>query len=322
MRRRDLLSLPAGLLALPLESGESETPRFPRPVRMLFGGDVMLSRHVGRVAAQRNDPAWPFREIAPVLCSADLSFVNLESPFSDRGRRTERGMVFKAEPEMIEGLKLAGITAVSTANNHCRDCGSYGLEFTIDWLGRNGIVPVGTGKDAASAHAGAILEREGTRFGLLAYTYDQRNGNHTSDDDRVAMLNLEEAAADVRAMKQRADVVIVSMHAGTEYRSKPNADQIRFARGVIDAGATLVIGHHPHVVQPVEVYKAGVIFYSLGNFVFDQSHREDTQHGLLAEVTFDGPRLIRHQALPIDIRGTVPRLAASPRVKKAAAAAT
>jgi poly-gamma-glutamate capsule biosynthesis protein CapA/YwtB (metallophosphatase superfamily) len=111
----------------------------PKRTRLIFGGDVMLSRYVGRLSRTRRDPASPLRELAPFLRSADIALVNLESPFSDHGRSLDEGMVFHAEPEMIAGLELAGIDVVSTANNHARDCGRHGVEFTVGWLEKHGL---------------------------------------------------------------------------------------------------------------------------------------------------------------------------------------
>jgi poly-gamma-glutamate synthesis protein (capsule biosynthesis protein) len=249
------------------------------------------------------------RELAPVLASADITFVNLEAPFSDRGRPVEKGMVFKAEPEMIQALKLSGVDVVSTANNHARDCNGYGVEFTLDWLARHGIAAVGSGKSAEEAHGGAVLVRNGIRFGFLGYTFDQANGIHPDFDDRVASLDRTQMQRDVAGMLTRADVVIVSMHAGYEYASKPNWQQIDFAHAAVEAGASVVVGHHPHVEQGWERWGSGVIFYSLGNLVFDQFQREDTQRGALAEVVFSGTQLARAGILPVDIVRTAPRLA-------------
>ncbi len=276
---------------------------------MLFGGDVMLSRYVGALARHQADPAWPLRNIASLFSSADIAFVNLEAPFSDRGRKVESGMVFKAEPEMVEALRVAGIDIVSTANNHARDCGRYGIEFTLDWLEKNSIDTVGTGRTAELAHAGTILERNQVGFGFLAYTYDQSNGNHADQDDRVAMMDVDEMAEDVESLLKRTDVVIVSMHAGLEYQQKPNAQQRAFAHAAIDAGATLVVGHHPHVTQTVETYAKGVIFYSLGNLAFDQFQRKETQRGWIADVRFIGKRLAGYGVIPVDIVRTVPQVA-------------
>jgi poly-gamma-glutamate synthesis protein (capsule biosynthesis protein) len=248
------------------------------------------------------------RDLAAELQAADIAFVNLESPFSDRGALVEHGMIFKAEPEMIEALEVAGIDIVSTANNHARDQGSHGVEFTLDWLESHHIAAAGTGRSAEAAHAGVVLERNGIRFGFLAYTYDQSNGNHPDKDERVAVMDLPRMREDVARMAMRADAMIVSMHAGTEYSPKPNAQQVTFARAAIDAGASVVVGHHPHVVQPWEHYGSGVIFYSLGNLVFDQFQRVETQRGLLAELVFEGARLARAEALPVQLVGTAPRL--------------
>jgi poly-gamma-glutamate synthesis protein (capsule biosynthesis protein) len=220
-------------------------------------------------------------------------------------------MVFRAAPEMIAALEAAGIDVASTANNHARDCGAHGVEFTIDWLERHGIAAAGSGKSAAMAHAGAVIERNGTRFGFLGYTYDQCNGNFKDIDDRVAVMDVEQMRRDVAAILARADVAIVSMHAGVEYSKKPDARQVEFARAAIEAGARVVAGHHPHVAQPWEAYRGGVIFYSLGNLVFDQFQRPETQRGLLAEVTFEGARLAQVEVLPVEIVRTAPRLAGS-----------
>ncbi len=271
----------------------------------------MLSRHVARIAREHNDPAWPMRDLAPVFRSVDIAFVNLEAPFSDRGHLMEHGMIFKAEPEMIAALETAGVTLVSTANNHARDCGSYGVEFTLSWLNQHGIATVGSAPTAEAAHAGTVIERNGLRFGFLAYTFDQSNGNHKDVDDRIATMDVATMRSDVKdLLETRADVAIVSMHAGTEYQPRPNSHQIEFAHAALDAGARVVVGHHPHVTQPWERLTNGVIFYSLGNLVFDQFQRTETQHGALAEVVFSGKTLESAALLPVVIVGTVPRLAA------------
>ncbi len=312
MDRRSFLTLPL-VAALPAceRSERAASPAVrtePVRTRILFGGDVMLSRYVGKLARRRRDPAWPFRDLAPALAAADIAFVNLESPFSDRKAIAESKMIFRAESDMIEGLKLSGIDVVSTANNHARDCGGYGVGYTLGWLDRHGIAAVGSGESAAAARNGVVLERNGLRFGFLAYTYDQSNGNHLSHDDRIAVLDESRMKDDVRCLRERADVVIVSMHAGTEYEPKPNAQQVSFARAAIDAGASVVAGHHPHVSQPVRIYRGGVIFYSLGNLVFDQFQRKETQEGLLAEVIFAGPAIESYSLSIVEIRATVPRV--------------
>jgi poly-gamma-glutamate capsule biosynthesis protein CapA/YwtB (metallophosphatase superfamily) len=282
----------------------------PEPAynRLIFAGDVMFSRAVRRQILAARDPAMPFRKIAPLLAASDIAFVNLESPFSDEGRYFESGLIFHAPPEAIAGLQLAGIAIASTANNHARDDGAHGVEFTVAWLRSHGIEPLGTSESETRTHQGVVLVRNGVRFGFLGYTFDQQNGNWRDIDRRIALADPAAVCSDVTELRKRADVVIVSMHHGIEYMPKPNKAQIAFAHAAIDAGATLVIGHHPHVVQPEEKYKGGLIFYSLGNFVFDQYQREATQHGEIVQVSFLGGSILSARGMPVRITSTGPEL--------------
>lgn len=276
--------------------------------RLLFAGDVMFSRAVRREMIAAHDPALPFRKLAPLMCAADIAFINLESPFSDRGTYYEHGLIFHGPPEAIAGLTLAGIVLASTANNHSRDCGPHGVEFTVEWLRSHGISPLGTSESEATTHEGVILARKGVRFGFLGYTFDQQNGNWHDIDRRIAIADIPRMCRDVAELRKRADVVIVSMHNGVEYRMKPTQAQIAFAHEAIDAGAALVVGHHPHVVQATETYRGGLIFYSLGNFVFDQYQRPETQRGEIAEVSFLGPKILATRVMPVKITPTGPEL--------------
>jgi len=311
VRRARLLLAACGLLGCAPEQHPAP-PAPPRAIakfnRLFFAGDVMLSRGVRQRILSAGDPALPFRKIAPMLSNGDLAFVNLESPFSDRGPYHEGGLIFHAPPNTIAGLQSAHIAIASTANNHARDCAAHGVEYTINWLNAHGIANVGSALSGPAAHAGTILVRHDIRFGFLGYTYDQQNGNWQDVDERIALADPAVAARDVRALRQRCDVVIVSMHHGIEYTTKPTAKQVAFAHAMIDAGASLVIGHHPHVIQPREVYRGGLIFYSLGNFVFDQFQRVQTQHGGVAEVDFLGKGILADYLWPVKITPTGPEI--------------
>ena len=127
--------------------------------RLLFAGDVMFSRAVRRAILDSGDFALPFRKLAPLLAAADIAFINLETPFSDSGPYHEHGLVFHAAPEMIAGLQLAKIALASTANNHSRDCGSHGVEYTIRWLHEHNVAPVGSSESAGLTHAGVVSWR-------------------------------------------------------------------------------------------------------------------------------------------------------------------
>jgi poly-gamma-glutamate synthesis protein (capsule biosynthesis protein) len=305
--RRAFLGAWAAALLCGRRMGRQDEIPPPLPaVRLLFAGDAMLARYVGKLARAKHDPVWPWRQVAAQFAAADIACVNLESPFSNRPLASASKMIFRAAPEMVEGLVAAGVDVVSTANNHARDGGAHGIEFTLDWLKQHAIAAAGTGRNEEEAHRGAILERGGTRFGFLAYTYDQSNGNHRDMDARVAVMDVERMRGDVRRLLGRADVAVVLMHAGNEYAPKPESRQREFARAAIDAGAKLVVGHHPHVAQEAETYRGGAIFYSLGNFIFDQFQRAETQRGLVAEAVFRGRRLEQVRLRAIQIRATVP----------------
>ena len=268
----------------------------------------MFSRQVRRDILASGDMAMPFHKIAGLMSASDIAFVNMESPFSDEGPYYPGGLIFHAAPEMISGLQLAHIALASTANNHARDCGAHGVEFTVNWLRSQGISAVGSGLTEQEAHNGVVLERNGMRFGFLGYTYDQSNGNWKDTDPRVAVANVEIMKTDVASMRTRCDVVIVSMHHGIEYMSKPSAAQVEFAHAAIDAGATLVVGHHPHVIEPTEEYHGGEIIYSLGNFVFDQYQRTATQHGEVVQVSFVGRHILATHTMHVLITKTGPEI--------------
>jgi poly-gamma-glutamate capsule biosynthesis protein CapA/YwtB (metallophosphatase superfamily) len=317
LTRRTLLSLPfvplgpAARLLPPPKAPE------PRETHLMFGGDVMLARAVADIARHKNDWTSPMRDVADLFSKADIAFVNLESPFWDKKPIGNSELIFRADPDAIAALRFAGIDVVSTANNHARDCYDQGVGFTLDWLKENGIAVAGSGENAAAAHAGSVIERNGWRFGFLGYTFDQSNGNHPDVDPRIAMLDADQMRRDVAAMKPKADVVIVSMHAGAEYWTHTHPIQTAFAHAAIEAGAKVVVGHHPHVVQPVERYRDGLICYSLGNLVFDQQ-RKETKEGLVAEVVFLGIEPLRFRLIPIDIIDTVPRVSARRAVEERA----
>jgi poly-gamma-glutamate synthesis protein (capsule biosynthesis protein) len=157
-------------------------------------------------------------------------------------------------------------------------------------------------------HEGVVLVRHGIRFGFLGYTFDQQNGNWRDLDPRIAMTDIPALCRDVTAMRKRADVVIVSMHNGIEYMPRPTAAQVAFAHAAIDAGAKLVIGHHPHVIQTEEEYRNGMIFYSLGNLVFDQYQRVATQRGEIVEISFMGREVLATHRMFVKITPTGPEL--------------
>ena len=285
----------------------------PVEFTLAAGGDVMLSRHVGTKIREAGDPSMPFRKIANLFSQADIAFINLEAPFYDQGPPVTEGMTFKAEPETMAGLTLAGIDIVSLANNHTRNKGEAGLLYTMDYLRENNIAYSGAGNNFAETHTATITEIDSLKIAWLAYTFSDGVSNSSrveTEDPDVAFLDTEQMKKDVAAARDAADLTIVSMHAGYEYQANPNQQQKEFARAAIDSGAELVLGHHSHVVQTTENYGDGFIIYGLGNLVFDQMWSEETREGVIAECKFIGPELREIEFTPTKIENyNQPRLA-------------
>jgi len=280
------------LLALALLSMVYRLPPPAEPVTLLFVGDIMLSRRIGAIMAEKNDWTYPFLQISDALKRADLVFANLESPISSRGTRMGSIYSFRADPRAVAGLSSAGIDVVSLANNHVWDYGPEALGETLDTLRSAGIDYIGAGVNYAAAHEPVIKDVRGTKIAFWGYTNLVPVGATVEKSaPAVAFLDLKQVIPDIARAKERADIVIVSFHWGNEYETKHNQKQAEIAYAVIDAGADLVIGHHPHVRQEVEKYHGGYIAYSLGNFVFDQNFSADTRTGLMLKVILKNKKI-------------------------------
>jgi poly-gamma-glutamate synthesis protein (capsule biosynthesis protein) len=295
----------AGVLAVLLLGScrpvEQISPPEPQRITVIGVGDILLARRLGMAMEKANDFTLPFQNIAEVLKSADLAVGNLEGPFCENPPYTKEGMVFRVNPRGVEGLLFAGFDVVAVANNHFGDGGDACMAFSLAHLKSSGIAATGAGMNHAEAHAPAIVERKGVRFAFLAYTYAARNDAPESKLGVVAGRDAEQVRRDVAAALAKAHVVIVNLHDGAEYTRQVAAETASFARAALDAGASVVLGHHPHVPQRIERYNGGWIFYSLGNFVFLQNTPPETRHGLMARLTFYGARLERVEALPVVI---------------------
>lgn len=268
---------------------------------ILFGGDVMLSRGIGKIMERLNDFAYPFRALRELTSGADVAVVNLEGPISSRGKIYGSIYSFRADPRAVEGLLYAGIDVVSLANNHTGDYGPDALLDTLALLDRNGIGVVGGGVTETEAAKPYVVSINGLKIAFIGVTA-LAPGWLTRAGSLPAVMSLDEPAlvnAIAQARVDGADMVAVLLHWGNEYETKHTKEQGVFARKLIDRGVTMVIGHHPHVVQEVEMYGGGVIAYSLGNFVFDQNFSADTAQGLLLEIGIQDKKITRVKEIPI-----------------------
>ncbi|MBZ5542561.1 MAG: CapA family protein [Acidobacteriia bacterium] len=273
----------------------------PRERTLLFVGDVMLSRAVGARMQSEDDWTFPFTEIGATLAAADLTFGNLECPVSDVGRNRHHLYSFRADPRALEGLKFAGFDVMSVANNHAYDWGPDALLDTVRRLREAGIHPVGGGANDLEAHYPALLDLGGLRVAFLAYVnIEPKEATAAPDRPGVAWVEPERVLADIRFARPLADLVIVGLHWGVEYSARPGRDQTELAHQMIDAGADLIVGGHPHVVQPMEEYQGRWIAYSLGNFVFDQRDPA-TRRAIMLQVRVEGKQIAGVTAIPIRI---------------------
>lgn len=233
-------------------------------------GDVMLSRLVGQTAEQKRAP-YPFEHVASFLKGADIVFGNLEGPLSRRGvaeTNTEPDLVFRAPPEMAKLLKSAGFTVLSLANNHILNYGAEALSDTIGILKRQGIRYVGAGMNKEEAEKPVVFDCDNVKIGFLAFTYSHPVG---SEQPGCAEMKLSTVKKNVGMLRNKVDVLIVSLHHGIDFVEHPTLWMRDFARKTVEYGADVILGHHPHMIQGIERYKNGLIAYSLGDFVFDHA---------------------------------------------------
>lgn len=255
-----------------------------RAVTLAAAGDVNLGDATAGVMAARGT-RYPWSSVAPSLRGADLSFVNLECAISTRGAPVEKQYRFRGSPAALKTMRdYAGVDVVNLANNHVGDYGTSALLDTIDWSRRFGLVPVGAGGSLAAAMEPRVVERLGLKIAFVGFSNilppefwatPNRPGNTFASPENVR--------ASVGAARRVADVVIATFHWGIELDPVENAQETALAATALGAGATAVIGGHPHVLQPIRTLDGGrrIAAYSLGNFVFSSFRAETVRSGIL-----------------------------------------
>jgi poly-gamma-glutamate synthesis protein (capsule biosynthesis protein) len=276
-------------------------------IQVVAVGDVMLGRGVYKKIKEYG-PDYPFERIRDIVSQADITFCNLECSVSPSSKRKFNNCNFCIRPEDAAGLKEAGFDVVSLANNHMFDCEKNGILSTLEFLSGERIKFTGAGKTARYATNPAIFDLRQIRIAFLAFSaYPMTWVKVKKGEPSIAFYDSAKAVEAVTKLKGKADVVVVSMHWGDEYHKKPNATQIRAAHQLIDAGADLVLGHHPHVLQEIEEYNGGVIVYSLGNFVFDQKKKE-TKKSVIFKARLSRHGVAEYSTLPVRIEDYRPEV--------------
>ena len=252
-------------------------------VTIIFTGDVMLGRSVMGASLDNNDPFYAFRQIRDVIENADITFSNLENAIIEKCPRQGKGSFsFCTTPEIAKGLNFAGIDVVTLANNHSGNYGKKGLEETKKYLDDLGIKWV----DGSNC---VVIEKNETKFGFVGFNFIYKE---FSKEDLELIKNC----------KQQSDTLVVGPHWGEEYKSIANNKQLAVAHAMIDSGADVIIGHHPHWVQNYEEIDGKPVYYSLGNFIFDQMWSEETKKGLIVKMTFQGKELVNREEFKTYIR--------------------
>lgn len=314
--------VPTTQSAVTTEPVPEPTPPEPEPMILAAVGDLMLARKTDRLM-QSEGLDYPLAKLGETLAAADLTFGNLESPLGTEGTQLPgKGIWFRARPETLQVLKDGGFNILNIANNHILDYDTPALVQTMGLLTEAGISYVGGGINLDEARKAVILESKGISLGFLGYSdmadifwsykYPRRF-KATADQAGVAPLVednaylVDEISQDIQKLKPEVDLVIVSLHWGTEYSRTPTVEQRQVAHQLIDAGADIILGHHPHVFQGLEVYGGGLIAYSLGNFVMDQNWSRETCQGLLLQITITKEGWQQAEILPVQIVEEQPR---------------
>jgi poly-gamma-glutamate capsule biosynthesis protein CapA/YwtB (metallophosphatase superfamily) len=247
-------------------------------ITLVFGGDCMFAGAYAADVGTDMDRAF---SALPMLKEADLAVINLEGPLTLRGEKVPKPFNFRMPPATTRILTGAGVDVACIANNHVFDYGPDGLFDTISYLDSAGIAHVGAGRNEREAYAPAVFALGGVKVGLLAFYGGGEAPGAIGSTPGVARRELPRIRRSITALRDSVDYLIVVLHWGTEKEILPDPGQQSLARSIIDAGADAVIGHHPHVLQGIEVYGKGVIAYSLGNFIFGGNSRSTYDTGLL-----------------------------------------
>jgi poly-gamma-glutamate synthesis protein (capsule biosynthesis protein) len=287
-------------------------------------GDILLDRDVGKKIDEFGID-YPFQKVADVLSSADIAFGNLECPLSEKGAKVIKPFVFQAKPRNVQCLVKAGLDVVSLANNHTMDCGRTGLVETMETLRQNGVRWCGAGRHREDAEAATVLQVKGIKVAFVGFCDFIPEGAFLRDDKpTMAMASEENIRKSVAAAHKKADVVIASFHWGVEFDSRPSERQIKFAHAAAESGGDLVLGHHPHVLQGIEVKQFhasrimhhSLIAYSLGNFVFDQRrYGAMTSNTAILRCTLNKRGVVSAEVVPVKIEKCRPRPATEEEAK-------
>ncbi len=313
------LKLLVGLLALALlavlittnpqspdkPEDDTEQPMEAQGISMSFVGDILLASHV-QSGVNRFGANHPFEKVKPLLSSSDFTVGNLESAVGMGGiPQPDKEYTFRADPMVLEGVKWSGIDVLSIANNHVLDFGSEVFDQTLNNISSSNLHYVGGGRNRAEAFSPVILEKGDKKIAVFAASRVVPDVSWHAGENSPGVAGVYDPRKLVEGIdyvRQQSDHIVVYLHWGTERETLPGSYQRRLARQLIDSGADVVVGTHPHVLQGFEFYNHGLIAYSLGNFVFTNLENDT----LILTVNFGDEGIESSSIIPCMIRNYRP----------------
>lgn len=287
-------------------------PGQERPVHVVMVGDTLLA-DASQPLLNRHGYDHPFVHLKDLVSDHDLLVVNLEGPITEHPTRhaPSKSYSYKASPSSARALANLGVDLACLANNHAFDYGLQGMRDTMRHLKDVGIGSFGAGEDEARAVEGVVLEIAGARIGFVGFMepHGDYEGSYryfaTGDRPGVARMDAGSVRRSIQAMRPGVDTLIASFHWGRNYE-RPTATQREMGRLAAEAGADVVVGHHPHVAQGIELHRGVPILYSLGNFAFGTPGRfrkvdPRMAYGWVADIAIEGGRVARLALTPIEV---------------------
>lgn len=292
----------APMVAHTMESRIVETKE---EITISIVGDILMDSSV-RGQIDKNGVDFPWEHVKDYFQKDNITVGNLETSITTAGTKWEdKQFNFRSDPKNLKAMEEAGIEVVSLANNHTLDYGYDGFIDTLNHLDKSKIKRVGGGINRKEAMEGVIIEENGVKIGILGFSRVVPSVDWYAGNNRPGIVGAYDAHIDgvlerVKELKKETDIVVLSIHWGVELSTIPREEEIALAKKLIDSGVDIVMGHHPHVLQGVEIYKGKPIFYSLGNFVFG-SKNELTANTIIGQVYLKGKEIDCIKIIPCEI---------------------
>lgn len=274
-------------------------------IKISLAGDVLLDGHI-RNYIHKDGYDYPWHYVKKYFQNDDITIVNLETSITRGGDKwADKQFNFRSDPQNVDAMKRNGIDVVSLANNHSLDYGYKGLKDTLKYLKEGDINSVGAGVDRQEAMKSVIIQIGNTKVGILGFSRVVPDVGWWATNNRAGLVGaydgqLKNALKTIEELKKEVDIVVVSVHWGKELQEKPREQEITAAKKMIDSGADIIAGHHPHILQGIDIYNGRPIFYSLGNFVFG-TKSELTANTMIAQLIYKDKILENIQIIPLNI---------------------